>query len=379
MGALDARNPFKPSFGVSPPLLVGRDELIEEFGEALEDGPGAPGRATLYTGGRGTGKTVMLNAVQEKARSQGWLVIAETATPGLLTRLTEEHLPPLLAELDPVGKQRRLSGVSAPGGLGGATWETTELHRASPGLRSRIASLCGLLAGSGTGLLITVDELHRKLSQELEQLCAIVQHAFRDELELAFVGAGLPSAVSDLLGTGVLTFLQRAERHELGRVADSDVAVAIERPIVQAGRTIDADGLSLAVDATAGYPFLIQLVGHRIWRIHPDRREISLGDAEAGVEEARRRLGSLVHGAALKECSDVDKTFLLAMARDDGPSAIADIAARLDVSPAYANVYRARLIENRVIERAGHGKIDFATPGLREYLREHAAIDRLGG
>lgn len=372
------RNPFRPSFGVSPPLLVGRDELIADFRDALEDGPGAPGRATLYTGGRGTGKTVMLNAIEEEAQSRGWAVIAETATPGLLRRLGDEHLPQMLAERDPKATRRRLSGVSAPGGLGGATWETTEAHEAVPGLRSQMTSLCEILAAGSTGLLITVDELHRRLFDELEQLCAMVQHAFRDELELVFAGAGLPTAVSDLLNDGVLTFLRRAERHELGKLATSDVALAIEAPISDAGRTIAADALELAASATGGYPFLIQLVGHRVWRQHPQRKEIALDDASAGVEEARRRLGSLVHGVALKECSDVDKTFLLAMARDDGPSRIADVAKRMNVTPVYAGVYRARLIESQMIEPAGRGRIDFATPGLREYLREHAAIDHVG-
>jgi hypothetical protein len=27
------KNPFKPTFGVSPPLLVGRDELIGDFSD----------------------------------------------------------------------------------------------------------------------------------------------------------------------------------------------------------------------------------------------------------------------------------------------------------------------------------------------------------
>lgn len=39
------RNPFHATFGVSPPLLVGRDQALEEFVEALEDGGG-------YVGGR---------------------------------------------------------------------------------------------------------------------------------------------------------------------------------------------------------------------------------------------------------------------------------------------------------------------------------------
>ena len=64
-------NPFHPSFGVSPPLLVGRDSMIEDFVEGLEDGPGAAGRATLYTGARGSGKTVMLNAIEDRAKTFG--------------------------------------------------------------------------------------------------------------------------------------------------------------------------------------------------------------------------------------------------------------------------------------------------------------------
>lgn len=38
------RNPFHPSFGVSPPLLGFRDKLTDDFVEALLDGPGSAGR-----------------------------------------------------------------------------------------------------------------------------------------------------------------------------------------------------------------------------------------------------------------------------------------------------------------------------------------------
>jgi hypothetical protein len=89
-------NPFKPSFGVSPPVLVGREKLIEEFVEGLEDGPGSAARATIYTGARGSGKTVMLNAVEGRARELGWLVVSETASPGFVDRITRQELPRLL-------------------------------------------------------------------------------------------------------------------------------------------------------------------------------------------------------------------------------------------------------------------------------------------
>jgi hypothetical protein len=63
-------NPFTPTFGSPPPLLAGREELLAE---ALDDGPGSAGRATLYTGARGAGKTVLLNEVEDTARERGWL------------------------------------------------------------------------------------------------------------------------------------------------------------------------------------------------------------------------------------------------------------------------------------------------------------------
>ena len=107
-------NPFHPSFGVSPPLLVGRETVLEEFDEALEDGPGSAGRATLFTGARGAGKTVMLNAVEDLARRRGWLLISETATPGFVDRITQQHLPERLREFDPAAVRRRIKASPRP-------------------------------------------------------------------------------------------------------------------------------------------------------------------------------------------------------------------------------------------------------------------------
>jgi AAA ATPase domain len=368
-------NPFKPSFGVSPPLLAGRDGLIEEFAEALKDGPGSAGRATLYTGARGSGKTVMLNAIEDRAKELGWVVISETASPGFVERLAKERLPALLSSFDPGAERSRLTGITAPLGAGGVTWTTTEAHVREAGLRTQVELLTDLLAENGTGLLITLDEIHRDQMRELRELATTVQHAFREERELAFVGAGLASAVSDVINDDVLTFLRRAERHALGPVATDDVTRAIREPALAAGRSVADDVLDVMVEGTRGYPFLIQLVGAQTWRLHPTAPEISMDDARRGVSNALRRLGSLVYEPALATASAVDKSFLLAMAKDDGPSKMADIQRRLHVDVNYASQYRLRLLAAELIESAGHGYVDFALPYLREYLREHAVAD----
>lgn len=366
-------NPFKPTFGASPPLLVGRDNQIADFADALDDGPGASGRATLYTGARGAGKTVMLNAAEDEARSRGWLVVSETATECLVERLTLSRLPALLREIDPDAIKNRLTRVELPVIKGGISWESIEAHVVTMDLREQINLLTDLLAENETGLLITVDEIHPNQAADLRQLATAVQHAFREDRQLAFAGAGLNASVSDLLNDDVLTFLRRADRHNLGSVDLENVRQAIEQPITDAGRSVEAQALDAMAEGTRGYPFLIQLVGAQCWRVNPDADTISQADAAQGVERAHRRLGSLVHAPALDGLSDVDKTYLLAMAQDGGQSSTSEIAKRLNVTVAYAGVYRDRLIDYELIEPAGYGYVDFTLPYLREYLREHAA------
>lgn len=186
-----------------------------------------------------------------------------------------------------------------------------------------------------------------------------------------FAGAGLPSAVSAVLNDDVLTFLRRADHRSLGRVSLDEVSIAIQKPIERTGRKI-SDGLARRVaEATSGYPFLIQLVGYHIWRQQPRHKVVSADDVDVGVVAARRRLGSLVHEPAISDLSGVARTFLLAMAHDDGPSRMGDIAARLDVDGNYASQYRLRLIATELIEPAGHRRVDYSM----RYLREHAALD----
>jgi AAA ATPase domain len=368
-------NPFTPTFGVTPPLLVGRTELTDDFVSSLDDGPGAPGRVTLYTGARGTGKTVMLNEVEDQARRRGWLVISETATPRFVERLNTEQLPAILRDIDPQAKATSLTGISAPAGLGAASWQSRQTHNPAPGLRGQLTAACDLLAATGTGLLLTLDEIHQRPLEDLRELATTLQHLLREGREIAFVGAGLPSAVSAVLNDDVLTFLRRADLHSLGRVTLTDVATAIVEPIERAGRSIDAGDARRASEATAGYPFLIQLVGYHIWRQHPRDHAIAAADIRPGILAARRRMGSLVHEPALADLPAVARTFLLAMAHDDGPSKMSDIAARLQVDGNYAGQYRLRLIAAELIEATSHGRVDFAMPYLRDYLRDHIALD----
>ena len=71
-------NPFSPSFGISPPVLAGRRDVLNSF-DMVFGSIRSPSYATLLWGLRGTGKTVLLNAVEDRAKARGWAVVSAAA------------------------------------------------------------------------------------------------------------------------------------------------------------------------------------------------------------------------------------------------------------------------------------------------------------
>lgn len=367
-------NPFTPSFGVSPPLLVGRDDDLELLVEALEEGPGSPHRATLFTGTRGSGKTVMLNAVEDAARARGWVVVSETARPGLVQEITSSSLPRLLEGRPEAYISWTSSMEGQAAGFGaGVSRERQERFPSTPSLRSALTTLADALdVQGGGGVLITIDEVSSDALQDLQELSQVIQHTFREGRQVMFAAAGLPAQVNTLLHAPGATFLRRAARVHLGAVTEADVERAIAEPLHHAGRSITPDALEVAAAGTQGYPFMVQLVGYQAWRASRGTSSITVEQAEQAVAAASRRVGQLVHEPALAPLSAVDRTFLAAMAVDAGPSKIGDVADRMGVSSTYASQYRLRLLEAEVIHAPARGRVDFSLPYLREYLREHA-------
>jgi hypothetical protein len=314
----------------------------------LADDRGSSNRATIYTGSRGIGKTVMLNEVERVARDNGWLVISETAYAGFVDRLANISLPGLLASRgfdDPTASTQSFGD---------------QLKLVSDHLRSL-----------HSGLLITLDELNDAQLDELREFGAALYQAFSDNGAVAFVGAGLPRPVNRMLADPALARHQLADLHVLSPVNLDDAKRAMKVPIESNGREIEPLALDDAVQATEGYPFLIQLLGHLISHEHPDKRVITRADVVSGVLKVRERIGLWWLESELTELPENDRALLVAMATDHGPSKTSAIASRLTSDQDSLDEWLARLIEGGVIHPTRHGGVDFVQPLLREYLRVH--------
>ena len=66
------KNPFAPGAGSQPPELAGRDSIISDADIAIQRIlAGKNSRSQILTGLRGTGKTVLLNKIENDAESHG--------------------------------------------------------------------------------------------------------------------------------------------------------------------------------------------------------------------------------------------------------------------------------------------------------------------
>jgi hypothetical protein len=336
---MDKKNPFTPSFGSVPPLMAGRDRLIEDILSGLDNGPGDPNRTTIFIGARGTGKTALLSKIAEDAMFRGWVSANVTAVSGMLEDVIQRAVE---SAEEFIGRQNasRITSLSAFGF--GFTRDVADEPKGN--WRTQMNRILDGLDAQGIGLLITVDEVGVD-TDDMRILAASFQHFVRERRNAALIMAGLPQHVSALLSDKKISFLRKSFQHYLDPIPLHEVRDTMKRTVELSGRKIGKKALDMATDATGGFPFLIQLIGYHIWRQHPQRVEISQEDTSDGIGYARADMEKMIFKRTLDELSDADRTFLYAMSVDDGESRLSDVKDRMEVSTNYANQYRIRLIE----------------------------------
>ena len=375
-------NPFKPTAGKMPPVLIGRQAVIDTFAEGLDNGAGAPGRLMLVTGQRGYGKTVMLTELGRIAQERGWAVVSETASEGMCGRLIQELAPSgVRLERASISPSVGIPGV-ANAQLGGASFVSPEQGALT--LRKAIEARLRKV-GKGKGIVFTIDEAQAASRDDMVALATTLQHVIRDQdmtdvsdskkKGVAFVFAALPSLMDELLSDKVLTFLRRSVRHDLGAILLPEVRSAFVETVRLSGKTIADDVALEAARATDGYPYMVQLVGYYMWRSAQARGSnvIEEQDVKAGASDAILAFEEAVCAPLFDGLTSAQRRFVLEVARDDPePARVSDVAQRAQKSASWAGKYRASLIKERVIEDAGYGLVHLVTPHFADYLKKRS-------
>jgi hypothetical protein len=357
------KNPFTPVFGSEPPVLAGRELLINDVLKGLENAPGDPNRITVFTGPRGSGKTVLLNRIASDAESRGWIAVHTLAAAGMLDE-AREQLERKAAEFLPKKGKSRITGLQVSG-VGG----TREfLPDAKVGWRTQMDGYLDILAEHDVGLLFTIDEVRADV-EELVTFVSTFQFFIREGRNVALLMAGLPNEVLQMYQDRQISFVRRAFLRKLDPVGMPEVRAAMKKTVELAGREIEPTALEEAAKSTMGLPFVIQLVGFHSFN-QSQRKTIASADVRAGIRAAREDMEHMILDASLRELTPTDKRFLLAMLPDEGESKIADIARRMEVSSSSASHYKRRLIDYGILYNAGRGLVGFSMPMLKTLLAE---------
>ena len=357
-------NPFTPTFGEVPMYMAGREALLGELSLAFKSSRRHPNLTTAITGARGTGKTALLSTAATKAEACGWVAVRTVALPGMLNDIliTARRT---CAHLISNGSERKLSGVEI-GQLVSFQWEN---EKELSNWRSNMSDLLDELATQDTGLLITVDEVQPNLS-EMIHLAAIYQLFVMEGRKVALLMAGLPNNILQIEKDKTVSFLRRAQKYQLGRISDYDVKDAMRRTIEESGRTISEDALDMAVEATDGFAYMMQLVGFRMWNQHPSEKEITKDDAAAGIKLALQEFRDRIVKTTFDTLSEGDKKFLQIMAASEENLTTSEIAEQLGKSHSYATQYKNRLLGQGVIGEESNQTLRFDLPLMKDYVRD---------
>ena len=358
-------NPFKPTAGMTPPVLVGRESVIDDFMDGLDEGPGAPGRLMRITGPRGSGKTVLLTALGDIATRRGWSVVNVSGKEALCASIQEQLVGD--TRIRDLNVQISLPFVSAGAKIGDSGRE--------PSFREAFARATRSLSQDGAGLLITVDEAQDASRDDMAVIAANVQYMIREGQNVGLLFAGITTGVLDLLNGEGVTFLRRAQAEELASIPRADVARALRKTIEASGLAIEDAALAQAAADTCGYAYLIQLVGYYTWRegrCHvAESVTIDVEDVRRGTAAAVRQYGQSVIETALAGLTKPALDYLLAMTEDNAASSTAAVARRMGKPAASANTYRRMLISRQIIEATAPGYVAFSMPFMRKYLVKH--------
>jgi hypothetical protein len=372
--------PYTPSFGISPPVLAGRDEVLAETMAALRAGPRHPRFGYGLMGNRGVGKTAVLDAIGERVRRElGWPVLHRQVMGDM--DLLADISAGLVESLSPWAKlgrdYRQLEkqlGVGVNLGVVSAQASVRSVSEArdTAVVFKRLVHEAGVFARDhGSGLLVTIDEAMSSRTNDLAVLAGVIQtEVNRALLPVSFVLAGLPT-LRQALVTASGTFPNRLYMDEVRDLSPGPSRLALLEPAAQLGVTWQADALDLVVERSGGHPYYVQLFGYHTWvagRRAPD--VLTLAHAQAGVQAGEVVVRQQFDETWARLRPQEQAVLSAVAALGPGPVTVQAVARALERSAEQLDVARSRLVyRHGLLSAPGRGLVDFPNRQLADWVR----------
>jgi hypothetical protein len=386
-------NPFRPGAGRRPPVLAGREPILDAFTIVRRkvDELGEGDRGWILHGLRGVGKTVLLNELLAQVSNKGWIAAKVEVTPAIplpvalasalvrsMRTATGRHPEPRLRRLLGVFKAFSLR-FDPPSGLVSLGVEVdpaagvADTGRFADDLAMLFEVLGETSRDLGIGTLILVDELQEASPGDLSAINTAVHQLGQADIPLpiVLVGAGLPSLPAQL--ADATSYAERLyDYRPIGLLDAAGAAAALTGPTLAHGVTWEPDALQAALGIAGGYPYFLQEVGKHVWDAARSST-FNLDDVSVGGEFARQEVDEGLYRSRWERATPAQRRLLKMMGAlgGDSPVAIADLAFAMGkrrVSD--LSVARNEVIKKGLLYAPERGQLAFTVPGMHTFIAQ---------
>jgi hypothetical protein len=382
-------NPYTPNAGATPEIVIGRDELLEDFSVLLRRlDRGRTNQSMIVTGLRGVGKTVLLGEFRQIAEEFKWKVLEleaskhndshfrQTVYSQLRTALFQispkakwgdkakkaaQVLQSFSLSIDPASGAPTLSlDVSPAEGFadhGNLTLDMTDV----------LVAIGEAAKDHGTGLVMLFDEVQFLSQSQLEAVIQAIHKSVQRKLPVTFVGAGLPQ-IAELAGDAKSYAERLFKFPKISSLDKADARKALAEPAHLEGVQFNDDALDRAFELTEGYPYFVQELGYQVWAV-AEGEVITLTDVEDAKDAYEAKLDSSFFRVRLDRATQLQIAYMRAMAQL-GPESqkAADVAAVMGRESTQLAPTRSELINMGLLYTPSHGYAGFTVPHFDRFM-----------
>ena len=337
----------------------------------------------IIRGLRGVGKTVLLNAFEDRAEAEGFLTYYHELTPesGLLREIARDTQVALtrldLGKRVTAGIRDALAHLSAIKVSGPEGIEISlDLKRADEAALTRELSDLFVALGDAArsksrGVCFLIDEVQFADEVEFRAVISALHRATQRSLPITMAAAGLPQ-IPRLTGEA-RSYAERLFDFPVIANLDADAATAaLVGPARARNVEYDSDALGAALAWTGGYPFYLQQLGKHAWNL-AQRSPINADVIAAAIPSAQTALDSSIYQVRVQRATEAERRYMRAMAElGAGPYRSGNVARKAGKSTTALSQIRQRLLDKGLIYATeDYGHVDFTIPRFDEFMRRY--------
>ena len=379
-------NPYVPGAGTPPPELAGRDLLLADARAAIKRNNSMRStRSFIFVGLRGVGKTVLLNEIQEIAKSENALTdYIEVSSKEPFAQSIIPTLRSVLLKLDRMGGvngyvkmalrvlQSFIGSVSSVSARVVSVEISLDIDPepgiADSGILNRDLADIFIAVGEAAkdrnlSIVILLDEIQNLPPEEIEALLMAIHRTNQKNLPLLVGGAGLDSLIK--LAGNAKTYAERLfEYPQIGPLDIDGARRALVLPAQRENVQFEDDAIDKVISQTQGYPYFLQEWGYQVWNTAKGT-PITISDVLNSNILVVKRLDKKFFRSRYERVSDVQKDYLYAMAQcGPGPHRTGLIAQALGKTSQQVSSIREALIKSGMVFSPKYGQTAFTVPSF---------------